>query len=103
MVEVVKANPDLETLKLTLWIAGSIIALLMSVVAFFLRKQIFVSETLTLAINELTKAVTIQETKDKERHPLIDRRLNEHSAKLKEHGERIAVIETKIEIKNKEI
>lgn len=32
-----KANPDLETLKLVLWLAGIVILLLLGVIGFFLR------------------------------------------------------------------
>lgn len=92
-------NPDIETLKLTLWIAGSVIGLMLAVIAFFLRKQVDASETLTKAVSALTNAVTILETQNSERAPVVERRLNEHARRLDEHEVRITVIETKLKIK----
>jgi beta-lactamase regulating signal transducer with metallopeptidase domain len=98
MIELVKANPDIETLKLTLWVAGGIITLLLMVVAYFLKKQISVSEVLTTAVNNLTTAVKLIEQQQSERDPRTERRLNEHSRELKEHKERIVKIETTLKI-----
>lgn len=92
------ANPDIETLKLTLWVSAGIISLLLVTVAFFLRKQIAVSETLTRAIDSLTRTVTVLETQNRERNPVIQKRLNEHADRLDRHGERLVKIETKLNI-----
>lgn len=99
MIELAKSNPDIETLKLTLWIAGSIIALLLVVVAYFLKKQICVSEVLTTAVNNLTTAVKLIEQKQSERDPRTERRLNEHSRRLDEHDKQIVKIETTLKLK----
>lgn len=90
------ANPDLETLKLTLWVAAGLIMVLLAVVAYFLRKQISISETLTAAVNNLTTAVTVLESQNKDRHPVITKRLDDHARRLDCHDKQIAVIETKI-------
>ena len=90
----IMANPDIETLKLTLWIAGGIIIMLLGVVAYFLKRQITVSEILTKAVNNLTTAVTVLESQNKDRHPVIERRLNTHAKRLDEHDIRSARIET---------
>jgi len=94
MIELAKANPDIETLKLTLWLAGGIITLLLLVVAYFLKKQIRVSEVLTMAVNNLITAVKLIEQQQSERDPRTERRLNEHSAIMKEQGERIIALES---------
>lgn len=94
MIELAKANPDIETLKLTLWIAGGIITLLLAVVAYFLKKQISVSEILTTAVNNLTTAVKLIEQQQSERDPRTERRLNEHAGRLDEHDRRITRVET---------
>jgi beta-lactamase regulating signal transducer with metallopeptidase domain len=101
MIELTKANPDVETLKLTLWAAGGIIALLLAVVAYFLKRQIAVSEILTRAVNNLTTAVTVLESQQKDRHPVIERRLNAHAKRLDEHDVRIARVETTCSLNHK--
>lgn len=40
-MEFINANPDPETLKMFLWIAASLIALLLMIVGFFLRRELF--------------------------------------------------------------
>ena len=40
-MELVKANPDPETLKMFLWIAIGVITLLLTIVGFFLRRELF--------------------------------------------------------------
>ena len=102
MIELAKANPDIETLKLTLWIAGSIIIILMGIVAYFLGKQINVSELLTKAVNNLTTAVKILESQNSERHPVIVRRLNDHARRLDSHDRDIVCIKTKLNMNTDE-
>lgn len=91
---VLAVNPDIETLKLTLWVAGSLITLLLSVVAYFLNKQIGVQEALTKAVNQLTTAVSVLESQNKDSHPRFERRLNAHAKRLDEHDRRITKAET---------
>lgn len=88
------ANPNYETLKLTLWIASGVIGMLLLVVAYFLSKQVSVSETLTKAVNSLTSAVMVLESQQRDRHPVIERRLNSHAARLDEHDKEIVRIKT---------
>jgi uncharacterized membrane protein YccC len=95
--EVLKTNPDYETLRLTVVLAGILISVLLGVVAFFLKKQIAIQETLTQAVNNLTTAVTVLESQNKDRHPVIERRLNEHAHRLDNHDSRITKIETTCE------
>ena len=94
-------NPDYQSLKLTLWIAGAVISLLLAVVAYFLRKQIEVSETLAIAVNNLTTTVKLIEKEQSERDPRTEKRLNEHSDRLNKHDERLAQIETTCKIHHK--
>ena len=98
----IPANPDIETLKLTLWIAAGVIGLLLLVVAFFLKKQISVSETLTEAVNGLTRSLAVLETHNKIQGPVIERRLNEHAERLDKHAERLAKVETSCAIRHKD-
>ena len=74
MTEILKTNPDYETLRLTVFIIGAVLSVLLSVVAFFLKKQIEIQETLAKAVNNLTVAVTVLENQNRDRHPVIERR-----------------------------
>jgi beta-lactamase regulating signal transducer with metallopeptidase domain len=94
-MEIAKANPDIESLKLILWLAGSVITLLLLIVSYFLSKQIKVQESLTKAVNSLTTAVTVLESQQAERHPVIECRLNTHGQRLDKLDNRITKIETK--------
>lgn len=95
-------NPDFETLKLTLWIASAVIALLLTavigVVVHLAKKQINVSEMLTNAVNKLTVAVSVLENQNKDRHPVIERRLNDHARRLDQHDKQIVRIETTLKL-----
>lgn len=94
------SNPDVETLKLLITIAFSIIAILLSVVAYFLNRQIKSQEILTDAVNQLRTIVSVLQSQNDDRHPVIDRRLNDHSKRLDEHDKQLARIETKLESKS---
>ncbi|MDD4033766.1 MAG: hypothetical protein PHS48_11030 [Bacteroidales bacterium] len=102
MIELAKANPDIETLKLTLWIASAVIALLLTsvigVVVYLAKKQINVSEMLTNAVNKLTVAVSVLENQNKDRYPVIERRLNDHARRLDQHDKQIVRIETTLKL-----
>ena len=87
-------NPDYNSLKLTLWISGSLIALLLAVVAYFLKKQIEVSETLAIAVNNLTTTVKLIEKEQSERDPRTEKRLNDHSERINKVEHRLTRIET---------
>lgn len=89
----IQANPDYESLKLILFISGSLILVLLAVVGFFLRQQVTVSQNLTNAVNELTVAINVIQSQEKDRHPVHERRLNEHSTRITNHENRIRVIE----------
>lgn len=85
---------NIELLKLLLVLAGSLIGLLLLVLAFFLRKQITVSEDLTTAVNRLTIAVSLIEKEQSERDPKTEERLNNHSERLKLAENRLTILET---------
>lgn len=93
MIEMAKANPDIESLKLLLLISGSVITLLLGIVTYFLIKQINVQEMLTKAVNQLTTAVAVMESQNNDKYPVIERRLNAHAAKFDDHEHRITNIE----------
>lgn len=86
-------NPDYESLKLILFISGSLILVLLALVGFFLRQQVIVSQNLTEAVNELTIAINVIQSQEKDRHPVHERRLNEHSSRISDHERRLGVIE----------
>lgn len=86
---------DIETLKLTLWIAGSVIAALLGLVAYFLNKQITIQEVLAKAVNNLTTAVRLIEQHQTITDPIINRRLNDHALRIDAHDKKLAIIETR--------
>lgn len=102
-MELIKASPDIETLKVTLWVASGVITILLGivigVVSHLANKQIRVSEMLAQAVSELTLAVSVLESQNKDRHPVIERRLNDHARRLDQHAEKIVRIETTLNIK----
>lgn len=89
------ANPDLESLKILVGLAGVVISILLAVVAYFLKQQGEASKALTEAVNQLKTAVVVLQEQSKEKHPVYDRRLNKHSEKLEEHEKRIIKLESK--------
>lgn len=86
-------NPDYESLKLIFFISGSLILVLLAVVGFFLRQQVIVSQKLTEAVNELTIAINVIQSQENDRHPIHERRLNEHATRINDHEKRMSVIE----------
>lgn len=115
MIELAKANPDLETLKMTLWMAGFIISALFAVVIYFVKNQdasrktemekiTSIIETLTETVNSLKTIVEViksRQSGDGEfchmKHTVIDNRLNDHSKRLDLFDNRVTKIETKME------
>jgi cell shape-determining protein MreC len=93
MIELAKATPDIETLKLVLWIATSIIGILLLIVGFYIRKSYSgqaeqfekISEmvdTLSETVNSLKTVVEVIKRQQEERDPRTEIRLNEHSKRL---------------------
>ena len=76
--------------------------MLLLVVAYFLRRQIEVQETLAIAVNNLTTTVKLIEQQQSERDPRTEKRLNEHSIKLGKHELQIARLEMKCKINQEE-
>lgn len=109
------ANPDIETLKLTLWLAGVVISALFAVIIYFIRSQDStrknemaklnsIVETLVDTVNSLRTIVEVVKSRqmgDGEfchmKHDVIDKRLNEHSKRLDTIDNRVTRVETKIE------
>ena len=95
MIDLAKTNTaDIETLQTLIWLASSLIVVLLSIVSYFLNKQIQVSETLTKAVNSLTTAVTVLESQSKDRYPVIEKRLNSHEDDIDVIKTQLARIET---------
>lgn len=51
MIELTKANPDIETLKTLIWLAGLLIGILLVIVSYFLSKQIQIPNILATSAN----------------------------------------------------
>jgi len=52
------------------------------------------SRDLAMSVNQLTVAVNVMQSQNSDRHPVTERRLNEHAKRLDEHDKRITIIET---------
>lgn len=98
-----QANPDLETLKLILIISGSIILIMLAIVGYFIDRQIEASKALSDAVSALKIVVNTLKTQCDIQNPVFERRLNEHSRVIDDHGDRLTIIETEIKIHNKKI
>lgn len=109
------ANPDIETLKLTLWLAGAVISALFAVIIYFIKSQDSVRknemtklnnivETLVETVNSLKTIVEVVKSRqsgDGEychmKHDVIDKRLTEHGRRIDLVENRITRLETKME------
>ena len=109
------ANPDIETLKLTLWLAGAIISALFAVIIYFIKSQDSVRknemvklnnivETLVDTVNSLRTIVEVVKSRqlgDGEfchmKHDVIDKRLNEHAKRIDALDNKVTRLETKLE------
>lgn len=114
MIELAKANPDIETLKLMFWIAVSIIGLLIVIIGYFFKnrdtvikiqmdKLFQITESIKMTVNNLNtivEVIKIRQKSDeeflKEKHEVYDRRLNDHAKRLDNQDGRIVRLETKI-------
>lgn len=90
----VEADLNLESLKYILWIAGVVITLLLAVIGYFLRMQAEASRDLAMSVNQLTVAVNVMQSQNSDRHPVTERRLNDHAKRLDEHDRRLTIVET---------
>jgi len=88
--------------SIVLSLAGTIIVILLGIIAFWLKRFISSSDDLTKGLNNLALALTEEKTKSKSFQEVCKgnvavttKRLNSHAKKLENHEERIIVIEQK--------
>ncbi|MCK5821366.1 MAG: hypothetical protein KAH17_05755 [Bacteroidales bacterium] len=86
--------------SIVLSLAGTIIMILLGVIAFWLKRFISSSDDLTLSLNNLTVAMTEEKTKlksfqetCKSNVAVTTKRLNAHAKRIDSHEVRITVIE----------
>lgn len=101
IIEVTKANPNIETLKLTLSVSFVVIGILLTIVGFFMAQQFKVIKTLQDTVNELAEVVAViknKQTWDGEscifKHKAIDKKLEDHDKRLDKNENRITRLET---------
>ena len=98
---------DIDGLKLALWIAGTVMGIMVSVIGYFLRRQIDASVKLTDAVNNLTLVVNTLQVQSNTTGPRNEARLVELGRLVEEHGKRLVILETEHKmnhcIKNHEI
>lgn len=103
MLDIAKANPDLETMKLAFFIASSIIGLLLLIIGFFLAQQFKVLRTVTETVNNLKTIVEVIKSRqlgDSEfcglKHKAIDEKFKDHDKRLDADEKDIAVLQEKV-------
>ena len=107
------SNPDVETLKMTLWIASGVIGLLLAVIAYLSKLKINshgedilelhkVVKTVESTVNNLRTIVEVIKTQIADSGPRTEIRLNDHSKRLDEHERKISRIETACRFNHKE-
>jgi hypothetical protein len=90
----IQANPDLEQLKLIIWIAGMLLMIMLMVIGRFLWMQIEASRAIADALNALKVVVTALKTQTDLQNPVMEKRLNDHAADIKDLKNRVTIIET---------
>jgi hypothetical protein len=89
-----QVSPDIEQLKIILWIAGPLIVLMLGAIGYFIRQQIDASRAIADALQQLQIIVTELRTQSELVNPVVERRLNNHSESLEGLERRLTVIET---------
>lgn len=90
-----------ELYEFILALSGSLIALLLLVIGFFLRRQVKVTETLNLSVVSLQTSVELLKNNQEfhaEKHETIDKRLDAHSIRLSKHERAITEIKTRQDV-----
>lgn len=97
----IQANPDLEQLKVILWIAGPLIVVMIAVIGYFIKQQIEASKAIANVVQQLNILVTELRTQNELLNPVFEKRLNHHSENIEEHERRLTVIETEHHINHR--
>lgn len=102
-------NLNPEILKFVLGLAFVLVALLTAVVGFFLRSQFKILATVKDTVEDLKTVVEVLRSQQKgsgmnciTTHKSVDARFNTNDKKLDEHSERLAVVETILNIQKNE-
>ncbi len=95
-----KSNPDYETLKLLVIMASALIGILLTIVGYFMSRQINVQESLTAAVTELTSTVKTMSALDEERYPILVHRLENHGISIHGIDSRLTALETTCSLKH---
>jgi len=119
----IAVNPNLETLKIVLWIAIGVIALLIAIIGYFITEKFSTDkeelnknevsqqqqmdklsamiDTVGKTVVNLEKIVEVIKNQQEERDPRTERRLNEHSRQIKELDKRVTKTELICSLKHK--
>jgi hypothetical protein len=97
----IQANPDIEQLKIILWIAGPLILVMLGVIGYFIKQQVDASKAIADVVQQLNILVTELRTQNELLNPVFERRLNHHSESIEGHERRLTVIETEHHINHK--
>ena len=89
-----------DSYQYILGLSGGLISILLIIIGFFLRQQINATKSLTESVNLLKTSVEVLKASqssysenERERHEVIERRLNNHHDTLSDHEKRILKLE----------
>ena len=108
MVDLPKANPDIESLKMWLWATMAILAVLVAIVGYFLSKRdeniSSMLANMGKVVNQLERVVSNIELNQSIRQPILDQELANHRKNIEEiqtDVEKIDIRLTTIEAEHK--
>ncbi len=78
----IQSYPDLEQLKVILWIAGPLIVFMLGVIGYFIKQQIEASKAIAYVVQHLNILVTELRTQHELLNPVFEKRLNHHSKSI---------------------
>lgn len=84
---------SIEVLKFIISIQGALVVLLLGVSAFFLRAQFRAIQELKAIVPVTKRELELFKDDNLDDHNRMEHRLNRHSDKLDEHGNRITKLE----------
>lgn len=84
---------SIEVLKLIVSVQGSLVMILLGIIAFFLRAQYKAIQNLREIVPVQKRELELFRKENTGEHNRMEHRLNKHSDKLDEHGNRINKLE----------
>jgi hypothetical protein len=94
----IQANPDLNHLKVIIWIIGPLMLTMLAVIGYFLKQQFDATREMSNELASIRLLITKVMTHDEITDPVLEKRLNNHSQTIGDHEKRLTKVETHCEI-----